>query len=94
VIDKAIGNQNLGANIWIRGLEGGDRGLSSVSEMLGGAESRNVPETFDSLLEIMLSTASLTSTLRIACSRISDPKSVSRRLSVERSNSPNSKLIF
>jgi hypothetical protein len=35
--------------------------------MFCGADSRNVPVTFASLLETMLSTASLISTLRVAC---------------------------
>src|SRR5258708_7424229 len=53
--------------------------------MLGGAESRNTPETFDRWFEAMLSTASLSSALCWACSKTSDPTSVSRRLRVERS---------
>src|SRR5882762_7426912 len=54
--------------------------------MLGGAASRNSPETFDRWFEAMLSTASLSSVLCWACSRTSDPTSVSRRLRVERSS--------
>jgi hypothetical protein len=54
--------------------------------MLGGAESRNTPETLDRWFEAMLSTASLISALCWACSRTSDPISVSRRLRVERSS--------
>src|SRR5258708_31367619 len=54
--------------------------------MLGGADSRRVPETFDSWCDTMLSTASLSSAQRCACSRTSDPTSVSRRLRVERSS--------
>jgi len=38
-------------------------GASNESEMLGGAESRNSPETFDRWFEAMLSTASLSSTV-------------------------------
>src|SRR6266849_736168 len=54
--------------------------------MLGGAASRNTPETFDRWFEAMLSTASLSSVVCWACSRTSDPTSVSRRLRVERSS--------
>src|SRR6202023_198867 len=56
------------------------------SEMLGGDESRNKPETFDIWFEAMLSTVSLSSALCWAYSKTSDPTSVSRRLRVERSS--------
>src|SRR5258708_10793492 len=68
------------------------RGASSESEMLGGAERRSSPETFDRWFEAMLSTASLSSTVCRACSRTSDPTSVSRRLRVERSEEHTSEL--
>lgn len=61
-------------------------GASNESEMLGGAESRSSPETFDRWFEATLSTASLSSTVWRACSRTSDPTSVSRKLRVERSS--------
>src|ERR1700751_2575105 len=61
-------------------------GASNESEMLGGAGSRSSPETFERWFEAMLSTASLSSTVWRACSRTSDPTSVSRRLRVERSS--------
>ena len=53
-----------------------------MSETLGTADSLSVPETSDSGLETTLSTASLSSALRAACSRISAPSSVKRRLRV------------
>src|SRR5580698_8622337 len=61
-------------------------GASNESEMLGGAESRSSPETFDRWFDAILSTASLSSMVWRACSRSSDPTSVSRRLRVERSS--------
>src|SRR5580698_6266201 len=61
-------------------------GASNESDMLGGAESRSSPETFDRWFEAMLSTASLSSTVWRACSRSSDPTSVRRKLRVERSS--------
>jgi hypothetical protein len=61
-------------------------GVSKVSEMLGGADSRKVPETSDKRFETMLSIASLSSAPRIACWRTSAPSSVRRRLRVERSS--------
>jgi hypothetical protein len=42
-------------------------GASKESEMLGGAERRSSPETFDRWFEAMLSTASLSSTVWRAC---------------------------
>ena len=54
--------------------------------MLGGAQSRNVPETTDILFEIMPLTASLSSLICLACSRTSAPSSVSRKLRVDRSS--------
>src|SRR6516164_1854079 len=61
------------------------RGARNESEMLGGAASRNSPETVDKWFEAMLSTASLISVLCCACSKISAPTSVSRRFRVDRS---------
>src|SRR5215472_16328290 len=53
--------------------------------MLGGAESRKVPETSDSRFETMLWMDSQSSAQRTACSRTSAPSSVSRNLRVDRS---------
>ena len=55
--------------------------------MLGGAESLNTPDTFERRFETISPTVSPSSTLRWACSRSSDPTSVSRSLRVERSSS-------
>jgi len=52
---------------------GSGSGASSVSEMLGGAESRKTPPTVDNWFETRLSTASLSSALRWACSKTSVP---------------------
>ena len=57
-----------------------------MSETLGGADSFKVPETSESRFETTLSTASLSSALRTACSRTSAPNSVRRRLRVDRSS--------
>jgi len=58
-------------------------GASKVSEMLGGEASRSVPETCDRRLEATLLTASLSSAIRRACSRTSEPASVSRKGAVD-----------
>ena len=57
------------------------------SEMLGGAESLNTPDTLDRQFETISPTASPSSAPRWACSRSSNPMSVSRNLRVERSSS-------
>src|ERR1700741_344905 len=74
--------RTLGYDAWNAPISG----ASKETEMLGGAESRSSPETLDRWFEAMLSTASLSSTVWRACSRTSDPTSVSRRLRVERSS--------
>jgi hypothetical protein len=87
VIHHPFGDQDLDADIGVRCLEcANQRRASNESEMLGGEESRKTPETFERWLEAILSTASLSSALRWACSKTSDPTSVSRRLRVERSS--------
>jgi len=48
-------------------------GATRVSETLSGAERRKTPATVDILLDTKLSTASLSSALRWACSKISAP---------------------
>jgi hypothetical protein len=46
LIDDAFGNEDLDADVGVGCLECTDKGASSESEMLGGAESRKLPETF------------------------------------------------
>jgi hypothetical protein len=49
------------------------RGVMSLSETLGIAERQSVPETSATRFETMLSTASLSSARRMACSSTSAP---------------------
>src|SRR5258708_35066697 len=86
MIDKPFGNQDLDADVGVGSLECTNQGRKQCAGDAGRRGKPQMPETVDSWFETMLSTASLSSALRWACSRTSDPTSVSRRLRVERSS--------
>jgi hypothetical protein len=85
LIDNALSDEDLDPDVRIGAWNATSSGASNESEMLGGAESLSVPDTFARWFETIPSTASVSSALCRACSRTSEPTSVSLRLRVERS---------